>query len=406
MINKPTESKTPSNRRNAAITIIFAHAVKHIFHAGQISLIMPEIKLGLGLNRAQFGSLATSSSVGWWIATMAAGYFGDRFSNHAGRMIALSMGLMGIAFFLAGVAPNYKIMLLVMFLAGVGPSIFHPPAIGELARTYPEKRGLLVSLNGMAANVGEVLGAPIVAALLTFLVWRQVMAGSVIPALILASTVWILVPSRNRIDDSSITSAREYFSSLLKVLKNRVILLLMVTTATRSIGDGAIAGFITLYMREDLDYSLGKVALFISLSQIAGIVSLPVMGFLSDKIGRKPVLISASVLVMASALALSVAEPGYQLFIAILVRGAFAISLHHIVVAAALDNSQGTTQSTVVSLMYGAGFIGTFAPYLAGLISDQYGIRSAFLSGGIVLIIPVLLLSATRFPRNSSAKPE
>jgi MFS family permease len=55
--------------------------------------------------------------------------------------------------------------------------------------------------------------------------------------------------------------------------------------------------------------------------------------------------------------------------------------------------------------MYGAGFIGTFAPYIAGLISDQYGIRSAFLSGGIVLIIPILLLSATRFPRNSSPKP-
>ena len=321
-------------------------------------------------------------------------------------MIALSMGLMGIAFFLTGVAPNYKIMLVVMFLAGVGPSIFHPPAIGELARTYPEKRGLLVSLNGMAANVGEVLGAPIVAALLTFLVWRQVMAGSVIPALILASTVWILVPSRNKTDDSSITSAREYFSSLLRVLKNRVILLLMVITATRSIGDGAIAGFITLYMREDLGYSVGKVALFISISQITGIVSLPVMGFLSDKIGRKPVLIAGSSLVMLSALALSVAEPGYQLFIAILVRGAFAISLHHIVVAAALDNSQGATQSTVVSLMYGAGFIGTFAPYIAGLISDQYGIRSAFLSGGIVLIIPILLLSATRFPRNSSPKTE
>ena len=84
MKNEPSDSEAPSNRRNAAITIIFAHAVKHIYNAGQTSLIMPEIKLGLGLNRAQFGSLATASSIGWWIATMAAGYFGDRFSNHAG----------------------------------------------------------------------------------------------------------------------------------------------------------------------------------------------------------------------------------------------------------------------------------------------------------------------------------
>ena len=385
-------------RKKAAATIIVAHAIKHVYNSGQISLIMPEIKVGLGLSRAQFGSLATSSAVAWWMSTMVAGYLGDRFSNRAGRMLSISIGLMGCAYFLAGVAPNYMIMLVVMFLAGIGPSMFHPPAIGELARTYPDRRGFVVSLHGMAANVGEVLGAPIVAAFLSFLVWREVMTGSIGPALLLAFAIWVLIPSRESRSEPGVSSLREYLSSLSGLMRNPVLLLLIVSTALRSIGEGAVSAFLTLYMRDDLHYSLGTVALFLSVAQITGIISLPAMGFLSDKTGRKPVLVVGTGLIMASALALSVADPGYQLFLVVLIRGAFSFSLHHIFVAAALDSAPGVTQSTVVSLIYGAAFIGTFSPYVAGLIADRYGIHSAFLYGGIVLILPTLLLAYARFP--------
>ncbi|MDA1348840.1 MAG: MFS transporter, partial [Chloroflexi bacterium] len=260
------------------------------------------------------------------------------------------------------------------------------------------------SLHGMAANVGEVLGAPIVAALLTFLVWREVMAGSIMPALLLASAVWVLVPSRKSREQAAVSSLRGYFSSLFGLMRNPVLLVLIASTALRSIGEGAVGGFLTLYLRDDLDYSVGTVALLLSVAQISGVVSLPVMGLLSDRVGRKPVVVVGTGLVMLSALALSVADPGYQLFLVVMVRGAFSFSLHHIFVAAALDSAPGTTQSTVVSLIYGAGFIGTFSPFVAGLISDRYGIQSAFLFGGIVLILPTLLLAYAKFPGQPSVQ--
>ena len=121
---------------------------------------MPEISKDLNLTRAQFGSLASVGQVSWWSATMLAGYLGDRFSNRAGLMIAISMMLMGGGMMLAGFAPTYVTMLVAMFLVGVGPAMFHPPALGELSRRFPDRRGFAISLHGMAANVGEVLGAP------------------------------------------------------------------------------------------------------------------------------------------------------------------------------------------------------------------------------------------------------
>ena len=195
-------------RATAAAAIVFAHTVKHIYNSGMTSLIMPEVKIGLGLTRAQFGSLATATAIAWWTSTMVSGYLGDRFSNHAGRMLAISMTLMGIAFFLVGLAPNYLTMLAVMFLAGIGPSMFHPPALGELARRFPDRRGFVVAFHGVGANIGEVFGSPIVAAFLTFLAWRDLMAGSLVPALLVALGVALLVRSRKTAGRGEITSMR------------------------------------------------------------------------------------------------------------------------------------------------------------------------------------------------------
>jgi FSR family fosmidomycin resistance protein-like MFS transporter len=388
---------TTRGRTKIAATIFVAHAIKHLYNSGQGSLIMPEIKISLGLNRAQFGSLATSSSIAWWTSTMVAGYLGDRFSNRAGMMLAAAMSLMGGAFYLLGIAPNYKTMLVVMFLAGIGPSLFHPPALGELSRRFPDRRGFAVSLHGMGANIGEVLGAPAVAGLLTFMMWRDVLKISLGPALFVAAAVWLLMPSRKAEVGDVVASTRGYFGSLADLMRNRVLLLLIVATALRSIGEGGVGGFLSLYMREDLKYSVTTVALFLSLAQAAGIVSQPIMGILSDRVGRKPVLVTGTGLVMLSAFALSVAKPGIQLFLAVMVRGAFSFSLHHIFVAAALDAARGVAQSTVVSLIYGAGFLGTFSPFVAGLISDKYGIHSAFVYGGVTLIFPTVLLAVARF---------
>ena len=198
-------------------------------------------------------------------------------------------------------------------------------------------------------------------------------------------------------------SASAYFSALIALLKNRVLLLLILTTGLRGVGEGSVSGFLSLYLRDDLKYSVATVAIILSVSQIAGIVSQPAMGYLSDRFGRKAVLLPATALVMLSAFALSVARPGIQLFLAILVRGAFSFSLHHVFLAAALDAARGVAQSTVVSLIYGATFLGTFSPLVTGLISDRYGIHSAFLFGGVVLVVPTIILALARFPSPSAA---
>ena len=127
-------------------------------------------------------------------------------------------------------------------------------------------------------------------------------------------------------------------------------MILVITTAVRSIGEASVGTFLSIYLRENLEYSVATVALILSFSQIAGIISQPIMGAMSDKFGRKPILITGSLLSTLAAFSIALAPPGIGLFIAILIRGSITFSLHHIVIAAGLDSARGVASSTVVAV--------------------------------------------------------
>jgi MFS family permease len=295
-----------------------------------------------------------------------------------------------------------------MLLVGIGPSLFHPPAIASLSRKFPDKRGLAISLHGAGGSVGEVIGPVLTGALLTgslltltYLVaftWREVLQISIVPAF--ASAVVIFLMMRKIPSISSNTgSARDYFSSLFALLRKRAMLILVAVTALRSMGQSAVIAFLPVYLLEDLSFSLGEIALYMAGAQLVGIAAQPVMGYLSDRFGRKVVLIPTLTALGLLYVALKFAEPGPQLLITVLAMGAFLYSLHVIFIAAAMDVSEGEAQSTVVSLIYGASFIGVLSPFLAGLIVDASVTSNAFIFAAVVSLASVVVFAFVKLPK-------
>ena len=388
-------------RNQLAATVVLGHAIKHIYNSGLQSILLPEIKLGLGLSATQLGTLAFSRQATGWVSTVGAGYLGDRFPNRASLMLAASLTLMGVSYFLAGSAPTYWLMFLAMLLVGVGPSLYHPPAIGALSRRFPEKRGFAISLHGTGGSVGEVLGPLVTAGALAFLMWRDVLRVSLLPAILAAFVIWAMMRSvPGEVSGSS--SARSYFSPLGALLRKRTLLLLVAVTALRSMGQSSVQVFLPVYLREDLDFSVAKVAVYLALAQVVGVVAQPAMGFLSDKYGRKRVLIPAMAVLGLLFLALAGAGSELRLLLTIMALGAFLYSLHTIFIAAAMDIAGGEIQATVVSLIYGASFLGTVSPIIAGLIADSYGTSSVFLYGGAVTLVATVVLALLRLPKTAT----
>ena len=236
------------------------------------------------------------------------------------------------------------------------------------------------------------------------MMWRDILKASLFPAVLAALLIWAMMRmSTDGRQDGSVASVGEYFVSLARLLRDQAMLFLVMATALRAVGESAIGEFLPVYLREDLDFSPTRVAIYLSLAKVAGLASQPIMGFLSDRFSRKAVLVPGLAVSAVLSLLLAVADPGVQLFLIVAVTGAFSFSLHHIFIAAALDAAKGQVQSTVVSLIYGAGLLATFSPYVAGTIADYFGdVRSSFVYGGAIILIPVVMLSWLRFPEKGA----
>src|SRR5512145_3110974 len=76
-------------RSRFAATIVIGHAVKHTITSGLSSVLIPEIKLRLGLSATQVGSLGSVQQFTGWGATISSGYLGDRFAHRVNLMLAL-----------------------------------------------------------------------------------------------------------------------------------------------------------------------------------------------------------------------------------------------------------------------------------------------------------------------------
>ena len=388
-------------RNQLAVTVVLGHAIKHIYNSGLSTILLPEIKLGLGLTGTQLGTLAFTRQLTGWFTTVAAGYLGDRFANKAALMLGISMTLMGLSYFFAGFATNYWVMLAAMLFVGIGPSMYHPPAIGALSRRFPDKRGFAISLHGTGGSVGEVVGPLLTAGALTFLMWQDVLKVSLFPAILAGFLIWSMMRTV-RGEVASTDSTSDYFKSIASLLRKSRLAILVAVTALRSMGQAAIMIFLPVYLREDLAYSAFTVAIYLSMAQVVGMFAQPAMGYFSDRLGRKIVLIPSMTVMGLLFFVLTYADPGWPLIVTIIALGTFLYSLHTIFIAAAMDVAGDEVQSTVVALIYGASFIGTLSPVIAGRIADNYGTENTFLYGGAMILLATLILALTRLPKTAN----
>lgn len=379
-------------------TIVLGHALKHVYLSALAAVLLPEIKLGLSLTATQVGTLASLQQFSGWFSTMTSGYLGDRFTHKTALMLAISLGITGVSYFALGVAGSYALLLPAMLLVGVGPSLFHPPALGALSRRFPDRRAFAISMHGTGGSLGEVLGPLIAAGLLVFLTYRGVLQISIVPALICAFLIWRLLKGEQASSHAGPASFREYLGSFAKLMRQRALLLLCLVTALRAVGQASTTTFLPVYLREDLQFSAGLVALYISLAQVVGIGSQPLMGFLCDRFGHKRILLPALTVFALTFLLVPLADGKVELALVILALGAFLFSLHAILIATAAELVGEEMQSTVVSLIFASSFLGALAPALAGMLADTYGLKSTFLLSAALVGLAAVVLAVTRLP--------
>lgn len=397
---------TDQGRYLLAATTVAGHGLKHLY-AAAFMIVLPEIKLGLMLSNVAAGALVTARDVSAGVSTMPAGFLADRFSGKWATILTISMALLAIGYLAAGTLERYWAVAISIVLFGIGVSLWHPSALASLSARFPTRRGFAISLHGSGGSAGEILGPLIAGSLLLVIAWPALLQYSFIPTAVAAVLVWFAL--RNLKGQQGVTSLKEYFSTSGVLLKNWVFIAVVVLSGFRSLSNHVISVFVPIYLREDLDFSSFEVGVYASMLQAVGIITHPIMGYVSDKYGRKVALVPGMIFFGLLCIALAYAAEGPQLILTIIAIGAVMFTFHHIFVAYAIDLSPPGVHGTAVALIYtGSMLFGGVGAILGGVLADEVSLPSTFIFAGIVVIVTGLLLvfvPTRRDPGSAAVSP-
>lgn len=378
-----TETRTEPSAVHPGVlasVLVAGHGIKHAYNSG-FFLILPEIARAFDLSNSSIGLLNTARTFAGSASNLPAGFVADRFSNRWGRILGLAMVVIGTFQFLMGTVNAYWPLVACAVVVSGSISFWHPPAMAALSHRFPERRGFFISLHGSGGSVGEATGPLIVGALLAVLSWQGILQASLIPAVLTGIVVWFLM--RNfRGYDSSAASFGSYVSGLRPFLTNPGLLLVFLSVGGSTAAQAAVNTFLPIYLRIELGYAPVVAAGYLSLGQVAGIVSAPLLGHLSDRYGRRRVLVPSLYALGTGVLALGVVPEGVPLTVAVVALGAFMYPMMALFVATAMDRAGANVQATTVSLVFGIGTLfASVSPLVAGLLADSFGVKSAFFWG-------------------------
>lgn len=392
----PLETITDRQRLTLLAATVAGHGLKHIFNSA-FFILLPEIKTGLALSNTQVGTLSTVRNIMGGLSNLPAGFAADRFSPWRAEILGLSIASIGVSAMVLGLAPNYWMAVVASALMTTAITFWHPAAIPSLSRHFAARRGFAIALHGTGGSLGEALGPMLAGFLLVFLGWRIVLQGSVIPALLFGLLVWVVlrpVPT----GEATASNLMAYLRSVRQLLSNGRLLLVLLFAGGYTGGHSAILTFLPIYLREDVGVSTVTLGLYLSLANVGGIVSQPLMGYVSDRLGRKAVLAPSLAILAISFLGLYLAAPGWIFALVVLTMGAFAFPLMSILLAAAMDLTEGGIQATAVSLVFGSAVVVSgVTPAVAGVLADAFGVKATFLMASGVVLATALVATVARW---------
>ncbi|MFF0559418.1 MFS transporter [Streptomyces sp. NPDC004266] len=394
----PERSSDPALLRRVALSSLLGTVIEYydfLLYGTMAALVFgelffPESDPAVG-TIAAFGTLA-AGYVARPLGGAVFGHFGDRLGRKS--MLVLTMALMGVASFLIGVLPTYGTIgvaapvLLVLFRVVQGVAIggeWAGATLMVVEHAAPRRRGLWSGVMQMGSPIGFLLST--VAVTLTsllprasFLTW-----GWRVPFLFSAVLLAIGLYVRVSVTESPLfqRAARERETGaasgvpLAQVLRGPRTLVLACAVG---IGPFALTALISTFMltyATTIGYATSEVMTGLLFTSVTGLVSIPLFSALSDRVGRRAVVLAgaAGVVLLAFPVYALVDTRTPALLILGMVLGQVVQSAMYAPLGPLLSEMFGTrVRYTGASLGYqlaaliGGGFTPVFA---GGLLSDD-----------------------------------
>lgn len=388
------------------------HGVFHWFTQSFIAML-PEVQAAFGLSGVGVGGITSVRELVSGIVTLPGGVIADALRKYWGLVLALCMAVFGIGWLIIGVAPNYYILLFGMAVVALAASIWHLPAMASLSHHFSHRKGTALSFHGVGGQIGDVLAPPVTGFLLAFLAWRGIISIYAAAPIFLAFVVYWAFKNIGRTsegDDRAEPGSQRM--ATMRVLRNPILWIVAFVGGIRGMAFIGLITFFTIFLN-DLGMSPFVRNLHFGLLLAVGIVSTPVVGWLSDIFGRKAVLVPGLILLAVLSYLLGNSGVGIALIIIVALMGTFLYGDQPILTALALDVVGDEVPTTVLGILSLERFILSAAsPIIAGFLYDNgfafggidlSGPQATFTYVAMLFVIGAVILLFTPLPRPTRA---
>ncbi len=351
-----------------------AHAVNHSF-----AVLLPPIFLAI---IDEFG--VTVQSVAFLAAagSLVSGFVQLTFvelTRHVSRKRLLGFGglLFGTGFAAMSLASNFATFAVATIAARIGASPQHPVGNGLLAEQYPpERRGFAISAHIAGGNLGTVLVAVIGTPALALLGWRGVSIVFGVAAILIALSILALVREHGT-DRAAARAGGSSLDGLKRVFADRDLRWVFLTSILGGGGRGlgVVNLFALIYLTRVIGLDEATSGLMYG-ALIVFSVPMPLLaGWLSDRFGRKPLIITAYI---GGAIGFGVfifaGSSLLWLWVGIVIMGLFSFAespqLQALLADIAPSESRDASYSLYFTLAFGVGSLWTA---LYGIVIEQLG---------------------------------
>jgi MFS family permease len=362
----------------SVVAVAGSHGIMHAYLV-LLPALIPLLKGELG-SVETLGYLATLVFLFYGWGSLPVGFVADRFSKKT--IIAASMALCGLAAIIVSLSHSLPLTALGLILLGVGASLYHPPGYAYMSIISEEMRGRYMGFMGLGGDVGMAISFVTTTALGTFLGWRNAfLAWGLVGIAMAAIDQAVIVDSTLQVEDAGsrlgvVATLRRMFQT--EHLRN-LILVFIIVVFSGALWNG-VSAFILTYISDVKGVSLMIAGGLSTLKYTVGALAQIVGGELSDKRGRRGILLFGYGVFAVSLFALTLIPGSVPLILLLVVVMGFTFFITQSPMNALLGD---VSHKDTVGVTYGVNFaikygIGSFAPAIAGYLAARYTMDYVF----------------------------
>lgn len=394
-------SQPPASRNSAAYQVMLVALLSLnfgivFFDRNALNFLMPFVQPDLGLSNTQVGILASALSLTWACAAFGIGIVSDRTGSRKGLLILATLAFSACSF-LSGLAASFAAMLGARLLMGAAEGGIMPISQAMIAsEVRPERRGLAM---GVTQNFGSNLLGSFVAPVLlvafaTAFGWRHAFFLAGVPGIVAALLMWKFIREPARPAAAAPLAANAPTMTWLQAFRERNVLICAVMGILLVSYLVVCWAFMPLFLTQVRGFDAQTMGWLMGTLGISATVGAFLVSGLSDRIGRRPLMIAMPLIGVILPLGAMYFDGSVWVLAAIFFVGWGLNGIFPLFMATVPSESVDRRHiATVLGVCMGTGEIvgGVLSPSIAGFAADRAGLSAPlWIMLGLAIVAGVL----------------